>query len=414
MRRPFVVGNWKMNHLLADARALLIALREGLASSTSVDVGIAPSTVLLMPMCRAVADSIIQLGAQDSYCQASGAFTGEIAPPMLVDAGCKFVIIGHSERRAIFGESGELLAKKVQAALAAGLEVIYCIGETLEQREGGKTESVLQQQLSEVMVAELEWQRVTIAYEPVSGYADPSGTAAAYSARARDLGATVMLQSPATGIEVAGGKVVAVTTADRRIETPAAVVATGPWSRRFLLQHGIDLPLEATRHEVIHLKRPMDVLPYHPGAGDISNLIYFRPESTDLTLLGNGNMEEIIEDPEIYGPRPTQAFIQDVWARLVKRIPVMEDAEYSTGYAGLYTTTPDSHPVMDRVDGIDGLYICTGFSGHGFKLSPMVGVLMAGLALDGQATTIDISPLRMSRFQEGKLNQPSYGFKVLV
>ena len=88
----------------------------------------------------------------------------------------------------------------------------------------------------------------------MSGYADPSGTAAAFSARARDLGATVTLQSPATGIEVAGGKVVAVNTADRRIETPTAVIATGPWSRRFLLEHGIDLPLEATRHEVIHLR----------------------------------------------------------------------------------------------------------------------------------------------------------------
>ena len=167
MRRPFVVGNWKMNLLLADARALLIALREGLAGCTSVDVGIAPSAVLLMPMCKAIAESIIQLGAQNAYNEDSGAFTGEIAPPMLVDAGCKFVIIGHSERRAIFGESGELLGKKVQASLAAGLDVIYCIGETLEQREGGRTEAVLQQQLSEVMVADLEWQRVTIAYEPV-------------------------------------------------------------------------------------------------------------------------------------------------------------------------------------------------------------------------------------------------------
>ena len=92
----------------------------------------------------------------------------------------------------------------------------------------------------------------------------------------------------------------------------------------------------------------------------------------------------------------------------------MAEAQYSTGYAGLYTTTPDSHPVMDRVEGIDGLYICTGFSGHGFKLSPMVGILMAELMLEGQATSIDISPLRMSRFREGDLNQPAYGFKVLV
>ncbi len=203
-------------------------------------------------------------------------------------------------------------------------------------------------------------------------------------------------------------------TAKGRIETSLTIVATGPWSRRFLLEHDIDLPLAATRHEVVHFKRPLDRLPNHPGGGDITNMIYFRPESTDLTLVGNGNMEDVVEDPEVYAQRPTQAFIQSVWTRLANRIPIMEEAEYMTGYAGLYTSTPDSHPIMDQVDGIEGLYICTGFSGHGFKLSPAVGVLMAELVLDGRATSIDISPLRMSRFAEGKLNQPGYGFKVLV
>ena len=254
-----------------------------------------------------------------------------------------------------------------------------------------------------------------IAYEPLSGHADPSGTTYAYATRARELGATVRLQTPATGVEVApSGRVAAVQTAAGRIETPLVVVATGPWSRRFLLKLGIDLPLEATRHEVVHLKRPLDLLPYHPGGGDIANLIYFRPEGAGLTLLGNGNIEEVIEDPEVYAPRPSQSFIQEVWSRLARRIPAMAEAEYSTGYAGLYTTTPDSHPVMDRVEGIEGLYICTGFSGHGFKLSPMVGVLMAELILDGRAATIDISPLRMSHFAQGDLNRPRYGFKVLV
>ena len=283
------------------------------------------------------------------------------------------------------------------------------------QREVGvKTSIINLEDAQEIAPAFFMDDCAGIAYEPNSGHADPSGTAYAYAGRAREMGTEVRLQTPATGVEVVGGRVVAVRTATERIETPLAVVATGPWSRKFLLELGIDLPLEVTRHEIIHLKRPMNVLPYHPGAADIANLIYFRPESTDLTLLGNGNMEEVIEDPEVYGPRPSQGFIQDVWARLAQRVPVMEDAEYNTGYAGLYTTTPDSHPVMDRVEGIDGLYICTGFSGHGFKLSPMVGVLMAELILKGVATTIDISALRMSRFQEGKLNQPSYGFKVLV
>jgi glycine/D-amino acid oxidase-like deaminating enzyme len=228
------------------------------------------------------------------------------------------------------------------------------------------------------------------------------------------MGAIVRLQAPATGVEVFGGRVAAVITASERIETPVAVVATGPWSRRFLGRHDIDLPLEATRHEVVILKRPLDQLPYHPGGADLSQMVYWRPESAGLTLVGNGNIEEVIEDPEIYAPRASQSFIQEVWSRLARRIPAMVEAQFSTGYAGLYTTTPDSHPVMDRVEGIEGLYICTGFSGHGFKLSPVVGVLMAELILEGQATAIDISPLRMSRFREGKLNQPRYGFRVLV
>ena len=285
----------------------------------------------------------------------------------------------------------------------------------MQQSVGIETSIVSREDVNEIAPAFYVDDCAAIAYEPRSGHADPSGTALAYAARARELGAQIQLQSPATGIEISpSGKVVAVSTADGRIETPLAVVATGPWSRRFLLQHGIDLPLEATRHEVIHLKRPLDKLPYHPGGGDITNLIYFRPEGADLTLVGNGNIEEVVEDPEIYASRPSQSFIQEVWTRLVRRIPVMAEAEYSTGYAGLYTSTPDSHPVIDRVEEIDGLYVCTGFSGHGFKLSPMVGVLMAELVLDGRATTIDISPLRMSRFREGKLNMPSYGFKVLV
>ena len=284
----------------------------------------------------------------------------------------------------------------------------------MQQKVGIRTGIISREDAAEIAPGFYLDDCAAIAYEPLSGYADPSGTALAYSARARELGATLHLQNPATRVQITGNRVVAVTTATERFETPLVVITTGPWSRPFLLKHGIDLPLQATRHEVVHLKRPMDKLPYHPGAGDIANLIYFRPESTDLTLLGNGNEEEQVEDPEVYAPRPSQRFIQDVWSRLAKRVPVMAEAQYSTGYAGLYTTTPDSHPVMDRVEGIDGLYICTGFSGHGFKLSPMVGVLMAELILDGAATSIDISPLRMSRFREGDLNLPSYGFKVLV
>lgn len=319
------------------------------------------------------------------------------------------VVGGQHANQAGFVQTGYLIFAG-EDSLAAFQENV-----SMQQSVGIQTSIVSREDAHEIAPAFYLDDCAAIAYEPLSGHADPSGTAAAYAAAARELGARVKLQLPATGVEVsASGRVVAVNTANERIETPVAVIATGPWSRRFLLGHGIDLPLEATRHEVIHLKRPMGKLPYHPGGGDITNLIYFRPEGTDLTLVGNGNIEEVVEDPEIYGPRPSQSFIQEVWSRLVRRIPVMDEAEYSTGYAGLYTSTPDSHPVIDQVEGFEGLYLCTGFSGHGFKLSPMVGVLMAELILDGWATTIDISALRMSRFREGDLNLPSYGFKVLV
>ena len=256
-----------------------------------------------------------------------------------------------------------------------------------------------------------------IAYEPYSGHADASGTAYAYATRARSEGVSIRLQTPAEGIETSadGSTVTAVVGTDgTRIETGTAVIATGPWSARFLASHGIKAPLMATRHEVLHFRRPLDLVPHHPGGADISNRIYFRPEGQELTLVGNGNHSDPVEDPEVFAQRASPAFIQDVWQRLARRIPPIADAELAAGYAGLYTNTPDSHPIMDRIDGIDGLYLCTGFSGHGFKLSPMVGALMAELIGSGQAKTMDISPLRFSRFAEGALNNAGYGFDVLA
>ena len=123
------------------------------------------------------------------------------------------------------------------------------------------------------------------AWEPEARYGDPSGLALAYSTRARELGARVVLESPVTGIEIEGGRVVAVVTAEERYGTPTAIVATGPWSARFLSRLGIELPLRPTLAEVFVLRRPMDRVPSHPGGSDRSNGIYFRPERADLTLL---------------------------------------------------------------------------------------------------------------------------------
>jgi triosephosphate isomerase len=169
MRKPYVAGNWKMNLNLAEAKALVEGIKKGLPSGweKSIDVAVCPPYYMLVPLAEVLKGSRIGLGAQNCYFEPKGAFTGEISAPMVKDTGCNTVIIGHSERRQYFGEAGDLLKKKVVAALANGLDVIYCIGETLEQREAGKTEAVIAKHLREVCGPDVSLDRVTIAYEPV-------------------------------------------------------------------------------------------------------------------------------------------------------------------------------------------------------------------------------------------------------
>jgi len=167
MRRLYVAGNWKMNLSLAEARALIEQIRARLPKDPPIDLAVFPPFVLLAPLADPLKAAGIGLGAQNCYFEQKGAFTGEVSPAMLVDAGCESVIIGHSERRHILGETGPMLKRKVAAALGAGLKVIYCVGEKLDQREAGQTEAVLSRQVHEVLGPEASPDRVTVAYEPV-------------------------------------------------------------------------------------------------------------------------------------------------------------------------------------------------------------------------------------------------------
>ncbi len=167
MRRPFVAGNWKMNLNLAEARALVSGLKARVGGNSPIDLAVCPPFVYLFPIAREIEGSPLKLGAQNLYIQEKGAFTGEIAPAMLKDAGCTYVIIGHSERRHILGETGDMLNKKVRAAQKAGLHVIYCVGEKLDEREMGRTEAVLAGQIDEVFGPDVDLGNLTVAYEPV-------------------------------------------------------------------------------------------------------------------------------------------------------------------------------------------------------------------------------------------------------
>ncbi len=167
MRTPLIAGNWKMYKTLAEARELVGGIREGIAGVSGVEILVCPPAQLLLPVAEAVGGSPVMLGAQNAHYAPQGAFTGEVSVPMLVDVGCTHVIIGHSERRHVFGEDGALLAQKVRAVIDGGLTAVYCVGETLEEREAGRTEAVLEQQLAEAIDAEVGSEKLIIAYEPV-------------------------------------------------------------------------------------------------------------------------------------------------------------------------------------------------------------------------------------------------------
>jgi len=169
MRIPILAGNWKMHLTNAEARTLALGLIETAREQEGVEIVLCPSFTLLHTVHDVIATSSIHLGAQHLFWEAKGAWTGEVSPAMLLDVGCSHVIIGHSERRQFFGETDASVRRRTLAALEAGLTPIVCVGETLEEREEGATEQVIEHQISgafERFHAE-EASKLVIAYEPV-------------------------------------------------------------------------------------------------------------------------------------------------------------------------------------------------------------------------------------------------------
>jgi triosephosphate isomerase len=166
MRIPMIAGNWKMNTTVGEATELAKTMRGELDKVSNVDKVICPPFVSLAPVGELIKGSSLKLGAQNLYFAEKGAYTGEISPLMLADL-CEFVIIGHSERRQYFNETGGVVNKKVVAALQIGLKPILCIGERLEENEAGKTEEVVTEQLSASLAGIEDLDSLIIAYEPV-------------------------------------------------------------------------------------------------------------------------------------------------------------------------------------------------------------------------------------------------------
>jgi len=249
-----------------------------------------------------------------------------------------------------------------------------------------------------------------VVWEPHSGYGSPHDVAGSFARRLTELGGDLRQSTAATGITINGGRVRAVRTPRGEIATAHVVIASGPWANRVGRLAGLDLPVVASRESIVTLRPGPSFAfhPRHPVVADLVNEIYLRPETGNLILLGNTQDAVTSGDPDHYEDRPDAEYVANLVLRLSSLMPAAADAAITGGWSGMYEVSPDWNPIMGSAAEVAGLHYAVGFSGHGFKLSPAVGVLMAEQIAEGRARTIDISPYRLERFVEGKQLRPAY------
>jgi sarcosine oxidase subunit beta len=239
------------------------------------------------------------------------------------------------------------------------------------------------------------------AFESESGYADPTGSAAAFLTAARAAGARLVQEVQVTAITTRGGRVTGVETAGGKYDAPIVVNAAGAWAAEVGRMAGLELPITTWRHDTAFLRRPPDLGLSHPTVIDFINLMYFRPETGGLTLVGLEDGNPLGVSPDTGGDQAQPDFVERAIERICRRIPGMDRGSLhstATGYDGL---TPDQRAILDQA-GPEGFYLECGFSGTGFKIAPAVGACMAEWIVDGRPRTVDISGFGLNRFAEGR------------
>jgi sarcosine oxidase, subunit beta len=241
------------------------------------------------------------------------------------------------------------------------------------------------------------------AYEPDSGYADPSGTAAGFLAAARGHGARFVQGCEVHTVELDGESVVGVDTDRGRFGAPIVVDVGGAWAARLAATVGVEVPVEPWRHHTAFFGLPTGRRPDFPIVIDEVNEAYFRPEGHDMMLVGLEAGNEVGGSPDRPLSSPSPAMLEEMVRRVCARVPWMADGTFRTAHGGQDgITTADQRPILGRA-GPDGFYLACGFSGTGFKTAPAIGACLAELILDGVATTVDISAYSLERFAEGRL-----------
>ncbi len=237
---------------------------------------------------------------------------------------------------------------------------------------------------------------------PTDGYASPADYLVGYEKQAKRLGVRIHTECPVRGLRVRDGRIEAVETAKGDVVTDTVVLAAGPYSTQVAKTADVELPVEAFRRQIFVTQPFPDIREEMPMTIDFTSGVYMHKESRGI-LMGLANKDE----PPSFNESVDWAFLERVIELAMHRVPILEKAEILRGWAGLYDTTPDHHPILGRAPGLPGLVLACGFSGHGFMHAPAVGKVTAELILEGRPS-IDISPLSLARFREGKRIEESH------
>jgi sarcosine oxidase subunit beta len=298
----------------------------------------------------------------------------------------------------------------VEAKDHAGLEENVA----LQRSVGIQTELLQPEAVLELMPGMHTADLVAAAYEPEAGYADPYLTVTSYANAARRLGVRIFQDTPVTGVRFASGKVVGIDTPGTQLDGPMVLNCAGAWGAIVAKLAGVTLPINACRVQVAFLRRPSGHEAAHPVVVDFIHATYFRPETGGLTLMGLVDPAEAdaVVDPDDFKQHLDDDFLLETGEQVIRRYPALERAESRGGYASLYGITPDWHPIVDELPAGSGFFVCAGFSGHGFKLGPAVGLMTADLITGQRDPLFDAHLFRFSRFAENDRVRGQYEYSI--
>ena len=294
--------------------------------------------------------------------------------------------------------------------MSAGLSDAVRANVAMHQRIGIVTRIVEPAEVAHLLPGAVTEDIAIAAYEPESGYADPSGTAAGFLDAARTHGARLVQGCRVSAVAIEGEVVVGAETDRGRFAAPIVVDVAGAWAAELARTVGVEVPVEAWRHDTVYFGLPPGRGTGFPIVIDEVNQVYFRPEGHDMMLVGLEAGNVIGGSPDRPPTSASEAHIEEMVTRVCARVPWMADGTFRTAHGGQDGITPDQRPILGRA-GPDGFYLACGFSGTGFKTAPAIGASLAELILDGCTTTADISAYGLDRFAEGRLlvGDHSYG-----